>query len=114
MPRNSYSQEFKKDAVLLYETHPELSYSEAAADLGIGRGTLKTWVAKARRAEGRLPSTPAGKGKESVDEELARLRSENQALREREKDLVQRNKVLAEEREILRKATKYFAAETTW
>ena len=41
---NKYSDEFKSDAVNLYEDHPELSYAGAAADLGISRATLKNWA----------------------------------------------------------------------
>lgn len=37
MPKNIYSEEFKVDAVGLYERHPELSYTKAAEDLGSAR-----------------------------------------------------------------------------
>ena len=57
MPRNTYSDEFKADAVRLYETTEGASYSSISEDLGIARGTLKTWVRKARGTEGRFPLT---------------------------------------------------------
>lgn len=44
MPMKKYSDEFKADAVALYETHPDMSYSQVAADLGISRGAIKSWV----------------------------------------------------------------------
>lgn len=40
--RKQYSDEFKADAVRLYETRPEASYASLATDLGIARGSLKT------------------------------------------------------------------------
>lgn len=52
MPKNIYSDEFKADAVRLYETTEGTSYSSISEDLGIARGTLKTWVHKARRIRG--------------------------------------------------------------
>lgn len=117
MPRNTYTREFKADAVALYERHPELSYSQAAEDLGISRAALKTWVHLDRKAKGKLPSqapeTPRGEP-ETEAEELARLRVENQALRDEKRSMRGDLDRLAEEREILRKATKYFAAETNW
>lgn len=48
--KNTYSEEFKADAVKLYETHPELSYTKAAEDLGIVDATFKTWVRQTRKA----------------------------------------------------------------
>lgn len=58
MPKNTYSDEFKADAVRLYETTEGASYSSISEDLGIVRGTLKTWVHKARGTEGRFPRRP--------------------------------------------------------
>lgn len=113
MPKNKYSDEFRADAVELYETRPDMSYSQVAADLGVSRGTIRTWVKQARQAAGAVPTAPTGRP-ESAEEELARLRVENADLVERAKRLRAENDKLAEERAILRKATKYFAAETTW
>ena len=39
MAKKHYSDEFKADAVRLYETRPEASYASLAADLGIARGS---------------------------------------------------------------------------
>lgn len=117
MPKNIYTDEFKADAVELYETHSQLSYSQAAADLGVSRGALKTWVHQARKAAGAVPTQPANGPDgtpETPGQELARLRVENTDLRDRQKRLRADIDRLEEEREILRKATKYFAAETTW
>lgn len=117
MPRNTYTREFEADAVALYERHPELSYSQAAEDLGISGAALKTWVHLDRKAKGKLPSQApeAHQGQpETPEEELARLRVENQALRDERRAMRAENDRLAEERTILQKATKYFAAETNW
>jgi len=113
MPKKKYSDEFKADAVELYETHPDMSYSHVAADLGVSRGAIKSWVHQARKAAGAVPTAPTDRP-ESAEEELARLRVENADLVDRAKRLRAENDKLVEERAILRKATKYFAAETTW
>jgi transposase len=42
MPKNTYSDEFKADAVRLYETTEGASYSSISEDLGIARGTLRS------------------------------------------------------------------------
>lgn len=113
---NKYSDEFKADAVSLYERHPELSYSKAAEDLGIGDATLKVWVRQARKNAGKLP-TQAPQGAEvpeTVEDELARLRVENESLRADKRSMRADLDRVTEERAILQKATKYFAAETTW
>ena len=39
-----YSDEFKADAVALFERYPELSYVQAAEDLGVSLSALKVWV----------------------------------------------------------------------
>ncbi|WJY68944.1 transposase [Corynebacterium auris] len=109
MPKNTYSDEFKADAVGLYETTEGASYSSISEDLGIARGTLKTWVHKARRDRGQIPSTSPAGADQGLDpeDELVRLRSEVQRLKA---ETVK----LTTERDILRKAAKYFAGETTW
>ena len=107
--KNTYSDEFKADAVRLYETTEGASYSSISEDLGIARGTLKTWAHKARRDRGQIPSTSPAGADQGLDpeDELARLRSEVQRLKAE-------TAKLTTERDILRKAAKYFAGETTW
>lgn len=59
-------------------------------------------------------STSSPDRPETPEEELARLRVENDSLRADKRSLRSDVERLEEERAILRKATKYFAAETTW
>ena len=66
-----------------------------AEELGIGQTALRRWVAQAEVEAGRGPE---GALKRSEREELAELRRENQRLRL--------------EREILKKATAFFARES--
>ena len=89
---NKYPDEFRREAVELFRSS-DRSRAEVAKSLGISDGSLATWVKQAERDE--LP------GALDADEraELARLRREN--------------KVLREEREILKKAAAFFATETT-
>ena len=84
-----------------------------AADLGVSRGAIKTWVFQARKAAGKVPTSTADHP-ETPEDELARLRVENDSLRADKRALRSDVERLEEERTILRKATKYFAAETTW
>ena len=44
MPR--YSEQFKRDAVALYENNEDLSLNAASAELGINRASLHSWVKK--------------------------------------------------------------------
>lgn len=90
--RPAYPDEFKAEAVRLYRTSNR-SLKEVAADLGVSTNTLREWVRRTE-AEGTSPDvlTPDERA------ELARLRCEN--------------RILKEEREILRKATAFFAKET--
>lgn len=46
MPSKTYTQEFKRDAVTLYENSPGASIQTIATDLGINRATLANWVKK--------------------------------------------------------------------
>jgi transposase len=120
MARKNYSEEFRRQAVDLYESTPGASLQSIAADLGVERATLKRWVdlfgtGKKTAADGtptaRRVSRP-GSGDaqplpETPEQKIARLEAENAALR------ADKTK-LTTEREILRQAAKYFAGETNW
>ena len=41
-----YSEDFKRDAVALYENSEELSLDTASAELGVNRVSLHSWVKK--------------------------------------------------------------------
>lgn len=99
MPR-FYSDEFKRDAVAFYE-NSELSLAKASADLGVNRQSLHAWVKS------------LGTGKRSrvvVQKQQAQAISEAERIRKLEREL----RKVTEERDILRKAVKYFAEETNW
>ncbi|WP_328335908.1 MULTISPECIES: IS3 family transposase [unclassified Streptomyces] len=83
-------------AVALYESRPEATIRSVAADLGINPETLRNWV----RAAG--VSRPRGRRTQEPSQPPAPLEAENAALRKKVREL-------EEEREILRKAAKYFA-----
>jgi len=93
--RRKHTAEFKIQAVRLV-TEQGLSVSQAARDLGIDRGLLTKW--KRQLAEDGGEAFP-GKGRlKPLEEENARLRRENSTLRL--------------ERDILKKATAFFAKES--
>lgn len=94
--RRRFSQEFKLEAVRLAAIG-DRSISEVARDLGIGANLLCQWKRQAETRSGHGPTDVfPGKGKlMSQDEEIRRLRRENAVLRE--------------ERDILGKATAFFA-----
>jgi transposase len=96
-----YPPEFKADAVALYQSRPGATIRSVAADLGVNPETLRNWV----RAAG--ASRPRGRRAEIPAEPATPLEAENAALRKKVREL-------EEEREILRKAAKYFAGETRW
>ncbi|MEU8810684.1 IS3 family transposase [Streptomyces violaceoruber] len=79
----------------MYESRPEATIRQVAADLGINPETLRNWV----RAAG--VSRPRGRRAETPTEPPTPLEAENAALRKKVREL-------EEEREILRKAAKYF------
>lgn len=97
----NYPPEFKADAVALYESRPEATIRPVAADLGINPEMLRNWV----RAAG--VSRPRGRRTQEPSQPPTPLEAENAALRKKVREL-------EEEREILRKAAKYFAGETRW
>ncbi len=97
----NYPPQFKADAVALYQSRPETTIRQIATDLGINPETLRNWV----RAAG--ASRPRGRRAEVPTEPPTPLEAENAVLRKKVREL-------EEEREILRKAAKYFAGETRW
>ena len=87
-----YSPEFREEAVRLVQSSGK-RVSEIAKDLGVSYETLRTWVKRHQIEGGNAPGLTAAER-----DELRKLRREN--------------KVLREEREILKKAAAFFARET--
>ena len=83
-PQRRFTQDFQDEAVRLAETSGR-SRREIAQDLGIGLSTLRHWIDRRRERQ------------EDVAAELKRLRRENEILRQ--------------ERDILKRATAFFAKE---
>ena len=92
-PQRRFTQDFQDEAVRLVETSGR-SRREIAQDLGIGLSTLRHWVDRRRE---RQIEQPPGNRQEDVAAELKRLRRENEILRQ--------------ERDILKRATAFFAKE---
>lgn len=120
MVHEYYSAEFRADAVALYCSDPSLTYAQVARDLGMHAVSLRQWVRAAGAApgpDGVLPAA-AGSGAAAVsatpEERIARLEAENAALRVENTGLRKDRETLSVERDILRKATKYFASEANW
>lgn len=99
MVMKHYPAEFKADAVALYRSRPGATIAQVADDLGVNRETLRSWVRAddQRRGAAAGPAAPA----------TGSVEDENAALRRRVREL-------EEERDILRKAARYFAGETRW
>ena len=88
--RRNYTEDFKRDAVSLV-TEQGYKTSEAAWSLGIGDNLIRRWKRE-------FEEEASGAGLSSDErEELKRLRKENRLLRM--------------EKEILKKASAYFAKE---
>ena len=93
--RKKYSKEFKLDAVSLV-IEQDYSIADAARSLGINANMLGRWVKAHRSEEGQAFR---GNGKLTPEqEEIRKLKA--------------RVKRLEMERDILKKATAFFAAET--
>lgn len=88
-----FAQEFQDEAVRLAESSGR-PRREIARDLGIGLSTLRHWIDRCRE---RQIEKPPGDGQEDMAAEVKRLRRENEILRQ--------------ERDILKKATAFFAKE---
>ena len=92
-PKKQFTPEFRTEAVRLARTSGR-SRREIAADLGVGLSTLRAWIDGQRDREMDEPSPDR---QEDLTAELKRLRRENEVLRQ--------------EREILKRATAFFAKE---
>ena len=112
-----YTDEFRRDAVELYRSDPSLTYAQVARDLGMHAESLRQWVRAAGAApgpDGRVPAAGSAEPPATAEDRLMRLGAENAALRAENAGLRKDKEVLGVERDILRRATKYFAAEMNW
>jgi transposase len=89
--RRRHSEEFKREAVKLV-TDQGYTLADAARSLGLDASLVRSWKQKYAPEQNGAP-----KMQESEQEELGRLREENRRLRM--------------ERDILKKATAFFANE---
>jgi transposase len=93
MPKTPpYSKEFKHEAVQLLRTSGR-PVPQLAKELGVSQGSLRNWASQRDVDEGNASGLSSGER-----DELRRLRREN--------------KILSEEREILKKAAAFFASES--
>ena len=92
MKKRVYTEEFRREAVRLLRTSGK-SARQVADELGLPQSVLSRWKCTADNA----PKTPAETL--SMEEEVRQLRRENERLRM--------------EREVLKKATAFFAKEST-
>jgi transposase len=104
MVMKHYPEQFKADAVALYRSRPGVTIKSIADDLGVNPETLRSWI---RLADGRRSGPAVVRPDRASDAAPGSVEAENAQLRRRVRDL-------EEEREILRRAAKYFAGETRW
>nr|WP_261991872.1 IS3 family transposase [Streptomyces sp. or43] len=111
MAMKDYSDEFKTDAVDLFESTPGATYKSIAADLGINRNTLRNWVLRAREVRGVGPDAARNTGTVSRAAQVTAAADADERIRQLEArvaELEASERKLATERDILRKAAKYF------
>ena len=89
--RPPYPEEFRREAVALIRSR-QRSLAEASRSLGVSQQTLRAWLKREDVDAGRAEGVTS-----EEREELRRLRRENRVLRE--------------EREILKKAAAFFVKE---
>ena len=88
-----FTKEFEDEAVRLVRTSGR-TQRQIAEDLGVGLSTLVRWLGRSRD---RAVEAPGGSTAPDVAAELKQLRRENEILRQ--------------ERDILKRATAFFARE---
>ena len=91
-PRRGFTPEYKSEVVALYRT-TDKGVTEIAKELDLTASAVQRWVTQAEVDAGRREGLST-----TEREELAYLRKENRILRE--------------ERDILKRATAFFAKET--
>ena len=91
-PRRSFTDEYKAEVVELCRTSGK-SIAQVARDLGLGETAVRRWVTQAEIDAGRRPGLTT-----EEHAELVALRKENRVLRE--------------ERDLLKRAAAFFAKET--
>lgn len=104
MVMKHYPEQFKADAVALYQSRPDATIKSVAEDLGVNPETLRNWI---RLADGRRSGPAVLRSDATAPAPAGSVEVENAALRRRVREL-------EEERDILRKAARYFAGETRW
>ena len=91
--REKYSEEFKSDAVRMMRNRGDRSVAQVADDLGVAQSALYRWAAMLDEA---VVAKRNDKG-ETLEDEVRRLRKENDRLRM--------------EKAILKKAAAFFAKD---
>lgn len=94
IPRRLFTEEFKREAIKLV-TEQHLNAAQAGRKLDIDPKSIRLWIAQSKRGE---LAGSLGAAKLTVDQ---------QRIRELERELA----VARMERDILKKATAYFAKE---
>ena len=96
-----YDEEFKKQTIKLVK---EVGNQAAATELGIPKGTIGTWLKKAREGE-----IDTGVGTRTPEESL-NLAQQLQTANKRIRELEKKNRELEELNEFLEEASAFFAA----
>ncbi|MDP2894425.1 MAG: transposase [Sulfurimonas sp.] len=102
MKNSKYTREFR-DSTVQFVMNSDQSVLRIARDLDVNSKTIYNWIREYKKAnnlpvESRVDaSTFKSSAKETLEDEAKRLRAENKLLRQ--------------ERDILKKATAYFAKE---
>ena len=91
---NTYTSEFKESAVKL-AIESDQSIVQTAKDLGVNPNTLHTWISKYSKPKAAIERTD-----EHIYDEIKRLKKELAKM--------------SQERDLLKKATAYFAQEMLW